>query len=73
MELQQATRKFKFENATTYYFENNKELIAQLIVTKQKSGYDVEYNNYNNDFFRHTDGLKNLEQVKKYIQEFKVN
>lgn len=66
--LKNYNRKTKFENLTTFYFEDEVEVYAVINVTKYKSGYDVEYNDYRNDIFRHTDGIKNMEFVNKWIE-----
>ena len=71
MRLEQSTRKWKFDNSTTYYFEDNKEILVVLIVSKNKSGYEIEYNNHKTNTYRRTDGLKNMIAVKKQLETYK--
>jgi hypothetical protein len=70
MLLTQSYRKYKFENTTTYLFKNNTNDVSMLEVTKQKSGYEVIFNSEHQNFYRSTDGLKDINAVKKYIETF---
>ena len=70
MLLTQSYRKYKFENTTTYLFKNNTNDVSMLEVTKQKSGYEVIFNSEYQNFYRSTDGLKDINAVKKYIETF---
>ncbi len=70
MELNQSFLKRQFENVTTYQFKNHFNDVSILEVTKLKSGYQVEYSNSHTKFFRRTDGLKNMKQVKEFIKSF---
>ena len=70
MLLTQSYSKYKFENTTTYLFKNDTKDISMLEVTKQKSGYEVVFNSEYQDFYRRTDGLKDMNAVKKYIESF---
>jgi hypothetical protein len=70
MELKNASRKWKVGNTTTYYFENDNGIYAIINVTKLKSGYEVEIDDIEKDIYKRTDGLRNMEQVNKYIKDF---
>ena len=70
MNLTENYKKVKFENSTTYQFKNNFNDVSILIVTKLKSGYEVEYNNTHTGFFKRTYGLKDMKQVKEFIKYF---
>lgn len=70
MELKDASRKWKFENITTYYFEDDNGVYAIINITKQKSGYEVEIDDSQKNIYKRTDGLRNLEQVNKFIKTF---
>lgn len=70
MELKQSYLKRQFENVTTYQFKNNFNDVSILEVTKLKSGYQVEYKNSHTNFFKRTDGLKSMQQVKEFIKPF---
>ena len=67
MKLKDASRKYKFENTTTYYFDNDYGLYFTIIVTKNKSGYEIETYDSKSGVYRRTDGLRNMEQVNKFI------
>lgn len=70
MELKQSYLKRQFENVTTYQFKNDFNDVSILEITKLKSGYQVEYNSNHNNFFKRTDGLKSMKQVKEFIKLF---
>jgi hypothetical protein len=72
MNLTDANKKYKFENTTTYQFKNEFNEVSILEVTKLKSGYEVIYNSENNNFYNRTDGLKDMQQVKNHIINFKI-
>lgn len=72
MQLTDANKKYKFENTTTYQFKNEFNEVSILEVTKLKSGYEVIYTSENQNFYNRIDGLKDMQQVKNHIINFKI-
>jgi hypothetical protein len=71
MKLTDAYNKYKIENTITFQFKNEFKEVSILEVTKLKSGYEVVYNSENQNFYNRIDGLKDMNSVKKHIENFK--